>query len=504
MTAGAGDDADPFVLELMRWRDVRGRSQTALAREMGFDRSYVSKVETGSERPTSAFASRAEEVLNSGGALLRAWREGEAVRTSRGSNRLNANHARPQMAGPQPGSSLIVEHDHARLYFDGQQYTATQRRALINAGTEPVTQYLVRIAVDRYPGDPEKSNEHYRRNPLTWDELELRAIHGESDPMRWTVRHDRDAFKEVWLLFENDSGKFPLYPGESTVIEYTYSVSETKWGHWFQRAVRLPTKRLSVELDFPTEAAPTAWGTETTLTATQVALRTAIHRSANEKRTLFSWSTEDPPMHARYRLEWAFRGQPERTADMTAGGSTQKPSEVMAKIGVVQDAAPILAQPARRLTLPEDSHQALEIVESLRAAIERIAAVHNFSKGMGLAAPQINIGSAVAIVLTPDGSEILLVNPRIIDESSERDSQYEGCLSFFDVRGKVPRSLSIEVEHYTTDGAPTITRFDREVARLVAHEIDHLEGILYRQRMAPGDVPIPVSEYKGTGTRWRY
>lgn len=74
--------------------------------------------------------------------------------------------------------------------------------------------------------------------------------------MRWTVRHDRDAFTEVWLLFENEYRKFPLYPGESAVTEYTNCVSDATWGRWFQRAVRLPTKRLSVELDFPTSVPP--------------------------------------------------------------------------------------------------------------------------------------------------------------------------------------------------------------------------------------------------------
>lgn len=47
------------------------------------------------------------------------------------------------------------------------------RRLLRNTGEEPVTRYLIRISVDRYPGDPERSNAHYRAHPLTWDELNL-------------------------------------------------------------------------------------------------------------------------------------------------------------------------------------------------------------------------------------------------------------------------------------------------------------------------------------------
>src|SRR6266513_2914408 len=94
------------------------------------------------------------------------------------------------------------------------------------------------------------------------------------------------------------------------------------------------------------------------------------------------------------------------------------------------------------------------------------------------------------------------LNPRICDESTETDEQYEGCLSFFEVRGMVPRPLAIEVEHQDSDGTTRITTFERGMARLVQHEIDHLSGVLYRKRMRPGVEPIPVSKYRGVGQQW--
>jgi peptide deformylase len=89
-------------------------------------------------------------------------------------------------------------------------------------------------------------------------------------------------------------------------------------------------------------------------------------------------------------------------------------------------------------------------------------------------------------------------------EETPGDEQYEGCLSFFDVRGVVNRPLTIHVEHQDLDGTRRITIFDRGTARLVAHEIDHLNGILYTDRMVPGRVPIPVSEYRQGGQSWTY
>ncbi len=123
---------------------------------------------------------------------------------------------------------------------------------------------------------------------------------------------------------------------------------------------------------------------------------------------------------------------------------------------------------------------------------------------MGLAAPQIGINRAAAILRTVQGETITLLNPRVVEESTQVDEQYEGCLSFFDVRGMVPRPLVLHVEHQDIEGRRQITIFENAMARLVAHEVDHLFGVLYRSRMRPGVEPIPISEYRGTGTSWKY
>jgi peptide deformylase len=183
---------------------------------------------------------------------------------------------------------------------------------------------------------------------------------------------------------------------------------------------------------------------------------------------------------------------------------TMSPSGRMSALGVVQLGDDVLTTEARRFELPDEAEDARRVIAQLASTLERVSQVHTFSKGMGLAAPQIGISRSAAVVHTPDGDSITLLNPRIIDQSAQEDQQYEGCLSFFDVRGMVPRPLEIEVEHQTVDGVTRITTFDRGTARLVAHEIDHLQGILYRARMRAGVDLIPVAEYKGTGRQWAY
>ncbi|MGI8815142.1 MAG: peptide deformylase [Pseudonocardia sp.] len=54
------------------------------------------------------------------------------------------------------------------------------------------------------------------------------------------------------------------------------------------------------------------------------------------------------------------------------------------------------------------------------------------------------------------------------------------------------------------DGPGPPTRYERGVARLVAHEIDHLHGLLYTDQMRAGVEPIPVEQYRGTGSTWKY
>jgi peptide deformylase len=489
-----------FIAELRHWREAVGCSQKALASLVGYTPSYVSKVEHGTVLASRSFAESADEHLRAGRALIRRWKDmhDSLVELSAGKTR----HDEPPAADLRSaaGSALVVEHEDAELAFRDGMYQTRIRRQLRNTGAQPVTQYLVRIAVDSYPGDPERSNQLYREDPLTWDEIGLSATCGD-EPMSWHVKQDRDASKEVWLLFENGDGRFPLYPGETAWISYGYTVKARKWGPWWQRAIRLPTRRLSMTLVFPARLRPFVWGMETSMTAEASPFRTPISRQEKDDQVVFTWSTDEPPLHARYRIEWKFRApEDEEKTDV----ETISPAERMRSLDIAQEGDRVLTEIARRFDLPAEAEDARLVVAQLVSSLERVGQVHNFTKGMGLAAPQIGIGRAAAVIRTPEGETITLLNPQVSDESAETDEQYEGCLSFFDVRGKVPRPLAIEVEHQDVDGTTRITAFERGLARLVYHEIDHLFGVLYKGRMRAGVEPIPVARYKGTGQQWTY
>jgi len=302
--------AATFVAVFGRWRADRGLTKKDLAAQMGFDPSYLSHVERGRHRPTADFARRAELVLRAGGAIWQAYVEYDGARAAAGRTRREPISDR----WLPPGSGPVVEQELAALSYQDGAYQCRIRRVLYNAGAEPIARWLVRIAVDRYPQDPERSNAHHRAHPLSISALDLRAEwlpeEGTPEPMHWRVKHDRDAFKEVWLLFENDAGSFPLYPGQRTTIEYAYTVSDHLWGPWFQRAIRLPTQSLQVSLDLPAVRQPQVWGVETSLSTEEAPLRTPVARRSEGDRAVFEWETENPPVHSRYRLHWRFRSGP--------------------------------------------------------------------------------------------------------------------------------------------------------------------------------------------------
>lgn len=184
----------------------------------------------------------------------------------------------------------------------------------------------------------------------------------------------------------------------------------------------------------------------------------------------------------------------------------QRPSQAMADLGIVQDPSPVLRRTARRFHLPVEADQAREVIAKLQDAAQKITTVHDFTgKGRGLAAPQLGIDAAAAVVYPPGAAEpIVLLNPTVVESSAETDMQYEGCLSFFDTRSRIPRPLTAHVEHTDLDGTQRIMGFDHGLARLILHEVDHLHGVLCKDHLPEGATPTPVEEYRGTGSAWQY
>lgn len=148
-------------------------------------------------------------------------------------------------------------------------------------------------------------------------------------------------------------------------------------------------------------------------------------------------------------------------------------------MGIRQEGDSILREVATPFDLPSDTETAVLVQKELLDYIARLKDFYPFRRGVGLAAPQIGIPRAMAVVSPVVGDDILLTNPIVLWQSETEHKHSEGCLSFFDVRGVVSRPEAIQVRVTSFDGSTKEIRFDQEVAWLVQHEIDHLEGVLY-------------------------
>eukprot|EP00559_Dactyliosolen_fragilissimus_P009987 CAMPEP_0184859502 /NCGR_PEP_ID=MMETSP0580-20130426/4481_1 /TAXON_ID=1118495 /ORGANISM="Dactyliosolen fragilissimus" /LENGTH=257 /DNA_ID=CAMNT_0027356145 /DNA_START=109 /DNA_END=882 /DNA_ORIENTATION=- len=108
--------------------------------------------------------------------------------------------------------------------------------------------------------------------------------------------------------------------------------------------------------------------------------------------------------------------------------------------------------------------------------------------GVGLAAPQVGINKRL-MVYNESGdpkkwlNEITMVNPKIVEFSEAKDIENEGCLSFPNMRGDVERSKWIKVEALNLRGKKIKKKFKGWEARIFQHEYDHLDGIVYPDRL---------------------
>jgi len=129
---------------------------------------------------------------------------------------------------------------------------------------------------------------------------------------------------------------------------------------------------------------------------------------------------------------------------------------------------------------------------SLQALLQDMKDTMAAQNGAGIAAPQIGVSQRVVIFGVernpryPDAEEVpftVLVNPRIEFLSSELEEGWEGCLSVPGMRGVVPRFKQLRYTGFDEHGRPIDRVADGFHARVVQHECDHLDGILYPQRM---------------------
>lgn len=147
--------------------------------------------------------------------------------------------------------------------------------------------------------------------------------------------------------------------------------------------------------------------------------------------------------------------------------------------------SPVLRQRAHEVARYDDGVKALvaDLYDTMRAA-----------KGVGLAANQIGVARRVAVAATDD-REVVLVNPVIVEAEGEEVAE-EGCLSIPEIFGDVGRAERVVVETTDEQGRRQRVEGTGLFARAIQHEIDHLDGILFLDRVGPIKRRRLLADYK--------
>ncbi|MGH3962749.1 MAG: peptide deformylase [Pseudonocardiaceae bacterium] len=147
--------------------------------------------------------------------------------------------------------------------------------------------------------------------------------------------------------------------------------------------------------------------------------------------------------------------------------------------------------------------EAISNVDGVAELLERMVSRLRQLNGAGLAAPQI--GAPVVIVIEvrktdvfpdrPTSPLLQMINPVIVKNSGKTETGWEGCFSVPGLMGRVPRTDTITVEYTSPEGAEVKQSYSGYVARVIQHEIDHLNSIEFVDRMTSLESLTTVTNY---------
>jgi len=149
---------------------------------------------------------------------------------------------------------------------------------------------------------------------------------------------------------------------------------------------------------------------------------------------------------------------------------------------------PILNIKCEDVNINNIDKEILDMIEDLKETL-------NFSSGFGIAAPQVGINKRIAIIQVDkekcsykdceDVPLTVMINPTWKKLSNDKDVQFEACLSVPQIRGKIERFKEIEVTYYNEKGEKIVKKVNGFTARDIQHECDHLDGIIFLEKVLP-------------------
>ncbi len=164
---------------------------------------------------------------------------------------------------------------------------------------------------------------------------------------------------------------------------------------------------------------------------------------------------------------------------------------------VIQLGNPILRQPAQEVENIQNG--------KIQQLIDDLMLTVTDANGVGIASPQVGESYRLFIMASrpnaryphaPEMEPTAIINPKIIAHSREVVKGWEGCLSVPGIRGLVPRYKTIEVEYFDRNGQLQTQQFTDFISRIFQHEIDHLNGVVFVDRLESTLDMVTEQEYQ--------
>ncbi|HEX8274935.1 MAG TPA: peptide deformylase [Longimicrobiaceae bacterium] len=142
-----------------------------------------------------------------------------------------------------------------------------------------------------------------------------------------------------------------------------------------------------------------------------------------------------------------------------------------------------------------------EVDDELRRLIDDMFETMYKAEGVGLAGPQVGVSRRVIVVDVHDDEvkPFALINPRVVEASKDTEKGEEGCLSIPGLSAAVERPAHVVVEGLDRDGNPLRVEGGGLLARCLQHEIDHLDGVLFIDRVGPLKRKMLIQKWKKRG-----
>jgi hypothetical protein len=197
--------------------------------------------------------------------------------------------------------------DYIRVRYENDLYLITVEKKITPKTERPVTCLYGHIWTMLDPDDVVLTNEYATLYPLILENINLKCTDDAGRQLPFVVHQRQGNYVELSIPFQgqDDPSLQPVYPGQTRIVNYSYTMSHHQWGAFVERRMARETLEFAVQLEFP-EDLVTVSGYRIS-GQTRLPLEPSLRQTNEGGTEVWRWSTQQPEWDDRYRLVWKFR-----------------------------------------------------------------------------------------------------------------------------------------------------------------------------------------------------